>query len=346
MVGLIAILPGSGVLGALVGSARALDRQLAAAASLRSHGDFRGAIGFDGAVAARSGPLFLLGHDTIATASTGLEDDTLSWSMQLRDAGQIDQAVAVIDGLRDPHASRAVQLRADVLTRGAAQEARRGQFDRALAHVEDALMGGLPPQLDREIRALRAEYEVSAAPQLIAAGRAAEAVRRLDDVVAEGMTGTGTARSMLPDALLAAARQALAAQDPQGAATALERLTTDFAASAAAGSGRVLLAQPQPVSGTLVHRDGTPVAGRIRLSEHFIRTQGGYTSSGPFSDGATGAHGDFVLPAVPVGGPYLLEVQRDGAWTTLLDPSTGRPVDSVVVSAMNPVDLGFIVLPD
>jgi hypothetical protein len=107
-----------------------------------------------------------------------------------------------------------------------------------------------------------------------------------------------------------------------------------------------MLAAPQVVSGTLVTRSGTAVSGRIRLSSHYKAEPGGmYQTSAPFYYTTADAAGDFTFSGVPIGGPYVLEVFANGNWTTLINPSTNQPANPVVVTALVPVDVTFVVLP-
>jgi hypothetical protein len=99
------------------------------------------------------------------------------------------------------------------------------------------------------------------------------------------------------------------------------------------------------VAGTLVDSAGHGAAGRVRLSTHFTQLSGGYLTTGPFYYGTADADGDFIVSAIPVGGPYVLEYFRDGGWMTLVDPRTDQPANPVSVKALAPVDLTFIVLP-
>ena len=81
----------------------------------------------------------------------------------------------------------------------------------------------------------------------------------------------------------------------------------------------------------------------FRLIE--IRCDVGYKTSGPFYTSKADASGDFIFTAVPIGGPYVLEVLSNGSWTTLVDPSTGQPAHPVRVTSLVPVLLTFVVLP-
>jgi hypothetical protein len=93
-----------------------------------------------------------------------------------------------------------------------------------------------------------------------------------------------------------------------------------------------------------VDKQGAAVDTQIRLGSHFTQLSGGYETSAPFFYGHTDAHGDFELDGIPQGGPYVLEFQRGGGWTTLID-SSGGAAQPVSVTPLAPVDLGFVVVP-
>ena len=129
------------------------------------------------------------------------------------------------------------------------------------------------------------------------------------------------------------------------ARTTLQRLVSAYSRSAEAQRARGMLSAGQPVSGTLVDRTGHPIGGRVRLSSHFTALGDGYITGGPFYPSTADAKGDFMVQAVPVGGPYVLEVFHNGDWTTLVDPGSGQPADPVTVKPLEPAALAFIVLP-
>ena len=100
------------------------------------------------------------------------------------------------------------------------------------------------------------------------------------------------------------------------------------------------------MSGTLVDKNGMPLAAAVRLSTNYKAEPGGtYKTSGPFYTSHADASGDFIFTSVPIGGPYVLEVFSNGAWTTLVDPVSGLPAHPVKVTALVPVLLTFVVLP-
>jgi hypothetical protein len=182
---------------------------------------------------------------------------------------------------------------------------------------------------------------------LVLAGRATDAVSILDTVVREhSAQATRTANSLLPSALLAAGQEDLADDYYQEALADLQQLVAAFPATTQAAQAEAMLAAPQTVSGTLVTHIGGPVSGRVRLSSHYKAEPGGmYQTSAPFFYTTADASGDFTFSAVPIGGPYVLEVFSGGNWTTLINPTTNQPADPVSVTALIPVDLTFVVLP-
>ena len=61
-----------------------------------------------------------------------------------------------------------------------------------------------------------------------------------------------------------------------------------------------------------------------------------YQTSAPFFYTTSDASGDFTFSAVPIGGPYVLEVFSDGNWTTLINPTTNQPANPVTVHRPGP----------
>jgi hypothetical protein len=216
----------------------------------------------------------------------------------------------------------------------------------AVAHKDFAsavaLLAGstsLPPSATLSVRTVAF---VGQAQHLLARGDAPDALLLLAALASPN----SDADAIYPGALLAAAKVSVAAQSYGEAAQNLNDLISMFADSAQAKSARAMLAAPQPVVGTLSDRTGNPIVARVRLSSHFTSLDSGsYQTTGPFYNSKTDASGNFRFAAIPVGGPYVLEVFRDGGWTTLIDPSTGKPADPAQVLPMTPADLAFIVLP-
>ena len=189
---------------------------------------------------------------------------------------------------------------------------------------------------------LKGEVTVAYSNQLIGQGNAADAVPLLRAVLSQ----SPAASALYPEALLVAGKEAIADNAFGDAAGYLNELIKASPESSQAAGARRLFNGPQTVYGTLADRSGNPVTERIRLSSHFTDLGGGsYVTAGPFYYGNTDDNGDFSVRQIPVGGPYVLEVFRDGDWTTLIDPSTNKPANPVQVDPLTPADLAFIVLP-
>jgi hypothetical protein len=332
------------VLGVLLGGrASAEDGRTAAAAALAA-GDPSRAVSLYEDVAGRSGLLMVLDPGASAAAERDAQVARIAWAKKLAATGDVDSAVAALTLVRQPSLlTQAARARAQILIDAASSAIRTGHAELALRRLDEAAQGPPPSSLVQTIASMRAEDEVSAAAELVAGGRAPDAVALLDDASANG--GAAAAAAAYPSTLLAAARSEIAALDYRDATATLERLVNGFGRSAAAGAARTLLRVPQAVSGTLVDAAGHTVAGRVRLSTHFTQLSGGYITGGPFYYGTAGATGDFAITAVPVGGPYVLEYFRSSGWMTLVDPRTDQPADPVTVKPLEPDDLTFIVLP-
>lgn len=332
------------VLGVLLGGrASAEDGRTAAAAALAG-GDPARAVALDEDVAGRSGFLMILDPGASDAAEHDAQVARIAWARKLAATGSVDSAVAALTVVRQPALLRQAALaRAEILIAAASSASQAGHAALALRRLDEAAQGPPPSSLVQVIASMRAADEVRAAAELVAAGRAPDAVALLDDASATG--GAAAASVAYPPTLLAAARLEIAALDFHEATATLQRLVTGFGTSAEARTARALLRAPQTVSGTLVDGAGHPAAGRVRLSTHFTQLSGGYVTSGPFYYGAATAGGDFSVGAVPVGGPYVLEYFRGGGWMTLIDPRTDQPADPVTVQPLQPVDLSFIVLP-
>ena len=82
----------------------------------------------------------------------------------------------------------------------------------------------------------------------------------------------------------------------------------------------------------------------MRLGSHFRQVGNGYITSQPYYTAGTDGGGDFTVGAVPLGGPYVLEVLEPQGWTTIVDGS-GHPAHPVTVDPLTPVDLTFVVVP-
>ena len=148
----------------------------------------------------------------------------------------------------------------------------------------------------------------------------------LDDLISTTPTSADGVRALalLPDALLAAGREALGRHDETTALRDLDRVLVRFPASTQAAAVQALLAAPQPVQGTLVRHDGGAVGGAlVRLGSHYRPVYGGYETQAPYYVAQTDGHGDFSFAAVPLG-DYVLEVEQGDGWTTILTPD-GKP---------------------
>ncbi|HWF58659.1 MAG TPA: hypothetical protein VG520_09925 [Candidatus Dormibacteraeota bacterium] len=332
------------VLGVLLGGRASAEDGRSAAAAALAGGDPARAVTLDEDVAGRSGFLMALDPGAADAAGHDAQVARIAWATKLAATGSVDSALSALTVVRQPALlGKAAQARALILIAAAAAASRTGQDELALQRLDEAAQGSPPSSLVHVIAAMKAIDEVRAAAQLVATGRAPDAVALLDNASATG--GAVAAAAAYPSTLLAAARVEIASLDFQEATATLQRLVTGYGGSAEARTARGLLHAPQTVSGTLVDAAAHPAAGRVRLSTHFTQLSGGYVTSGPFYYGTAAATGDFSIAAVPVGGPYVLEYFRGGGWMTLVDPRTDQPADPVTVQPLQPVDLSFIVLP-
>ena len=318
------------------------------AARLRDAGDFGGAIAAYRSVAEHSGPLYLLAHAKISSATEQAERLYLDWAAALAGAGQVDQALLATDRISLPDLrDDARRARSQIALDAARSAAAAGHYDVALQRLDQVFSGAPPADVAATASALRPEYGLDGGRSLLGAGRAAEAVTAFDEVIATAPTTTQakTAQSLLPVALLSAGQQALAGHDDAGALRLLQRLVDGFAGTGQAKTAAALLAAPQPVIGTLVRRDGTPVGGsQVRLGSHYRKESGGYLTSRPYYYATTDANGDFSIDGVPLGGPYVLEVEGADGWTTVVTQSD-EPAYQVSIMPLAPVNLAYVVLP-
>ena len=330
-------------LGVLLGARASAEDGRSAAAAALADGNPARAVSLDESVASRGGILTVLDPGAASAAEHDAEVARLAWARQLAAAGNIDSALAELGLVGEPSLQPlAARTRAQLLVGAAAAVMKDGHASLALHLLDEAAVGPPPSSLVATIASMKAADEVQAAAELVAAGRAPDAVALLDDASAHG---AASAAAAYPSTLLAAARSEIAALDDQEAAATLQRLTAGFPSTAQAAVARALLRTPELVSGTLVDAAGHPASGRVRLSTHFSQLFGGYTTTGPFYYGTADANGDFTITGVPVGGPYVLEYFRGGSWMTLIDPRTDQPANPVSVAALQPEDLTFIVLP-
>jgi len=296
----------------------------------------------------RSGPLYVLDPGAAASASSAAEQTLMAWAAALGRRGKVDQAVAIYRSVRATSLRKqALDDLAALLFKTSADDAAGADYPSAILRLDEiarlapATPGGL--QAGRQLPVDQA----GEAGLLIIAGRATDAVSILNSVVGEhSAQATRTADSLFPSALLAAGEEDVAHDFYSEAIVELQKLVTDFAASAEAAQAQALLAAPQAVSGTLVTRIGAPVSGRVRLSSNYkAEPNGMYQTSAPFFYTTSDASGDFAFTNVPIGGPYVLEVFSGGNWTTLINPASNQPADPVRVTALMPVVLTFVVLP-
>lgn len=333
--------------GAELGALRAVGGSLGDAAAYRAAHDWSRAVAVYRAVAAQSGPLYLLAHNRVGAADAEAQRTILDWARDLAAAGHVDEALAATAQVTDPalQPDRARETATIALDDARAQAA-AGRFDVALRRVDAALGSLPPPDLAAEAARLRPGYALGAGRLLLARGDAAGAVTALDDLVAAapGTADAAAATALLPEAILAAGRQAIAAHDEDTALIDLNRLLGRFPGSPQARAAQVLLAAPQSVTGTLVRRDGSPVIDTVvRLGSHYRTVPGGYETQAPYYLSRTDSRGDFSFASVPLGS-YVVEVRQPDGWTTILTPD-GQPAYRVLVEALTPVDLAFVVVP-
>jgi tetratricopeptide (TPR) repeat protein len=333
--------------GAELGALRAVGGSLGDADAYRTAHDWGRAVAVYRAVASQGGPLYLLARNRVDAAGAAAQRTVLDWAGDLAAAGRVDEALAATAQVTDPalQADRARETATIALDDARAQAA-AGRFDVALRRV-DVAAGSLPPaDLAAEAARLRPGYALGAGRLLLARGDAAGAVTALDDLIAAapGTADAAAAAALLPDAILAAGRQAIAAHDEDTALVDLNRLLGRFPGSPQARAAQALLAAPQPVTGTLVRRDGSPViATVVRLGSHYRPVPGGYETQPPYYLSRTDDRGDFSFASVPLGS-YVVEVRQPDGWTTILTPD-GQPAYRVLVEALTPIDLAFVVVP-
>ncbi len=299
------------------------------------------------AVAAKTGPLYLLARNRVDAADRDAQRTLLDWARSLATGGRVDDALAALAQVTDPALIAERQREsARIALDDARAQAAAGHFDVALRRLDAALAGLPPADLAGEARTLHPGYALGAARLLLQRGEAAGAVTALDDLIAAAPASPDAARALalLPDAVLAAGRQAIARHDEATALKHLNRILARFPGTPQARAAQDMLAAPQPVQGTLVRHDGGPVAGTlVRLGSHYRAVPGGYETQPPYYISRTNDHGDFSFAGVPLG-EYVVEVQQGEGWTTILTPE-GQPAYRVAVDPLTPVDLAFVVVP-
>lgn len=351
---LVGLLLGSlvlGPLGAAAGvllGARSADREAARTAQAAlDRGDFATALGIDRALASRGGPLHLLGRADIAAASANAQQAQLRWAEALARSGETDRALAELAGVTDPalrddgRAARALAL-----LDGSKRSAAAGHFDVALARLDELAAGGGPAPVLAEGTALRPADLIGWSAALLAAGRPNDAVSALDHAIGSGQPeATTRARAALPAALLASGRADLDARDSLNSRNELTRLIKDFPSSSEARVASDILDRGLSVTGTLVDRNGVPESTAVRIGTNFRQLPGGYGTSPPYRSTRSDRNGDFLFTEVPAGGPYVLEFQRNGGWSTVIDSRSGGPGAQLTLTALDPGDFGFVVVP-
>jgi tetratricopeptide (TPR) repeat protein len=334
--------------GGAAGAAGATAAAASTAAHLEASGDFARAIAIDETIETRTGLAFVLDPSAASDAARTEELTLLAWAKALGREGRVDEAVALYRSVdTGPLRARATDALAVLLYASSASDAARGAYPSAILRLEQ-IVTLAPHTADGKLAQRQLPfYQAGEARQLLAAGRAADAVAALDTIVAESSAqATQTADSLYPPALLGAGQEAVSQQSYKEALVDLRRLVAQFPGTAQASQALAMLSAPVSVSGTLVSRSGTPASGPVRLSTHYTAEPGGtYRTSGPFYYSTSDAAGDFTFRAVPIGGPYILEVFTGGNWTTLINPGNGQPAHPVKVTALVPVDLTFVVLP-
>ena len=333
--------------GAAAGVASATSEAADRAVQLARDGDYAGAIALDNRIAALGGPLQFLNRADVEHAPVAAQRSMLAWASALAAQGKVDAAVALIGSVTDPGlAADAGRARASLLLRAATAAAASHDYISAVHRLQQLMATDPGATEAAQAAALLPEYQVGEAAALVATGRGAEALALLDAALSGASApAKQQATAAYPAALLSAGRAAVAAFSYIEARTTLQRLVSVYPRSAEAQRARAMLSAGQAVSGTLVDHGGHPIGGRVRLSSHFTALGDGYVTSGPFYPSTADAKGDFLVSAVPVGGPYVLEVFHNGGWTTLVDPSSGLPADPVTVRPLEPAALAFIVLP-
>jgi hypothetical protein len=333
--------------GVAAGAAGATAAAVSSAARLAASGDFARAIAIDETIEQRTGLAFVLDQSAASDAARTEELTVLAWAKALGREGRIDEAVALYRSETGSLRARATDALAVLLYASSASDAARGAYPSAILRLEQ-LVTLAPHTADGKLAQRQLPfYQAGEARQLLAAGRAVDAVAALDTIVAESSPqATQAADGLYPSALLAAGQEAVAQQSYKEALVDLRRLVAQFPGTAQASQALAMLSAPVAVSGTLVSRSGTPASGPVRLSTHYTALPGGtYRTSGPFYYSTSDAGGDFTFKSVPIGGPYILEVFTGGNWTTLINPGSGQPAHPVKVTALVPVDVTFVVLP-
>lgn len=335
------------VLALAFGAARGTAGAASSAHDLAASGHYGVAIAIYRSVEHRTGPIYLFDQSDVQAAATNAERTMLSWAQALGKAGHTDQAITMARAVTIPAlASDVRQTESSLILAAAETDAAHGDFDSALSRLQELTQLGLAGTgpAAGHVPGLQIAYLIADSQTLLQHGNGVGAVAALDSAASLGPAGSAQATPLLPAALLAEADQEIAAGSDREAAAALQRLVASYSLTSQARAARQLLAEGQPVTGTLVDRSGMALAAQVRLSSHFTSEPGGYLTSGPFFYANADAFGDFRFASVPVGGPYVFEIFRGGNWETFVDPNTGLPANPVTVDPVTPVDLAFITV--
>ena len=333
--------------GVTLGAAASTSSSTSTASSLAAEGQYAKAIAIDEALAGRGGPFAALNPGAPAAARMAAQGTLIAWAAALGRMGRVDVAVTLYRSVTSPTLrARALDALAALLLKTATADARQALYPSAVQRLNEIeTIAAATPAGVLAARQLP-DDQVGEAELLVTAGRAADAVAILQTVLKENSAqAIRTALSLLPATLLAAGEQDLTHDSYLEAAQTLQQLGAGFPGTAEAVQAAAMLAAPQVVSGTLVTHGGAPISARVRLSSNYKAEPGGmYQTNGPFYYTNADGQGDFSFSAVPIGGPYVLEVLSNGNWTTLINPSSNQPANPVNVRPLVPVDLTFVVL--
>ena len=335
------------VLALAFGAARGTADAASTAHDLAAGGRYAAAVAMYRSLEARTGPIYVFDQSDVQAAAGNAQRTMLTWAQAQGKAGNTDQAVAMARAVTLPAlASDMRQTESSLILGGAETDAARGDFDSALSRLQELTQLGLADTAPAagHVRSLQIAYLIADANTLLQHGDGVRAVAALDSAAGMGASGSAQAAPLLPAALLSEADQEIAAGSFAEAAATLERLVSSYSLTSQARAARTLLAEGQPVSGTLVDRSGTALAAQVRLSSHFTSEPGGYLTSGPFFYANADDSGNFRFSSIPPGGPYVFEIFRGGNWETFVDPNTGLPANPVTVNPVTPVDLAFITV--
>lgn len=329
------------------GAARGTADAASTAHDLAASGRYAAAVAMYRALEVRTGPIYLLDQSDVHAAAGNVQRTMLTWAQALGKAGGTDQAVAMARAVTLPALFSDMRYTESSLLLGAAEaDAAHGDFDSALSRLQELTQLGVADTAPAagHVPGLQIAYLIADAQALLQHGDGVRAVAALDSAASTGSAGSAAAAPLLPAALLAEADQEISAGSFGEAAASLQRLVASYSLTSEARAARTLLAEGQPVGGTLVDHAGIALAAQVRLSSHFTSEPGGYLTSGPFFYTNADDSGNFRFASVPPGGPYVFEIFRGGNWETFVDPNTGLPADPVTVNPVTPVDLAFITV--